>query len=143
MAGSNCAFTDLIAPLPVNRFPNKLAPNVPNSLLFVLFLHLFNKGNPVFSNGHKGLPKTPPDYPIICNRVFDNFKLAEELFAKALKSFEACVLVNNKLCEKLFSSLESAAIFDESFKVTSVSVFTPDFNLLSCELENFTFKVLY
>ena len=85
MAGSNCAFTDRIARLPVNRFPNKLSPNVPNSLLFVLFLHLFNKDNPVFSNGHEGLPKTPPGYPILCNRVFDNFKLAEELFAKALK----------------------------------------------------------
>ena len=29
-------------PLPVNRFPNKLAPNVPNNILrnFVLLLHI-------------------------------------------------------------------------------------------------------
>ena len=24
------------------------------------------KGNPVFSNGPKSLPKNPPDYPILC-----------------------------------------------------------------------------
>ena len=67
----------------------------------------FIKGNPVFSNGPKSLPKNPPDCPILCNWVFDNFILAEELFAKALPSFETCVLyVNNKLCRKLFSSLE-------------------------------------
>ena len=56
------------------------------------------KGNPVFSNGPKGLPKNPPDCPILCNWVFDNFILAEELFVKALQSFRSCVLVNNKLC---------------------------------------------
>ena len=59
--------------------------------------------------------------------------LAEELFTKALRGFETCVLVNNNLCGKLFSSLESPTTIDESFKVTSVSFFIPDFNLLSCE----------
>ena len=73
------------------------------------------KGNPVFSNGPKSLPKNPPDCPILCNWVFDNFILAEELFAKALRSFETCVLVNNNLCGKLFSSLESPTIFYERF----------------------------
>ena len=29
------------------------------------------------------------------------------------------------------------------FKVTLVPFFIPDFNLLSCELDNFTFKQLY
>ena len=38
--------------------------------------------------------------------------LAKELFAKALQSFETCVLVNNDLCGELFSSLESPATFD-------------------------------
>ena len=33
--------------------------------------------------------------------------------------------------------------FDESSKLTSVPCFIPDFNLLSCELDNFAFKVLY
>ena len=29
------------------------------------------------------------------------------------------------------------------FEVTSVLAFIPDFNLLSCEIDNFTFKVLH
>ena len=69
--------------------------------------------------------------------------LIEELFEKALQSLETCVLVKNNLCEKLFSSLESPKIFEEIFKVTSVPIFIPDFHLLSCELDNFTFNVLY
>ena len=64
------------------------------------------KGNPVFSNGPKILPRYPHDCPILRNWVFDNFILAEELFAKALRSFETCVLVNNNLRGKLFLSLE-------------------------------------
>ena len=44
------------------------------------------EGNPVFSNGLESLPKNPPDYLILCNWVFDNFVLTEELFAKALWS---------------------------------------------------------
>ena len=39
---------------------------------------------------------------------FDSFILAEELFAKVLRSLETCVFVNNNLCGKLFSSLESS-----------------------------------
>ena len=66
--------------------------------------------------------------------------LAEQLFAKALQSFETCLLVNNNLCGKLFSSLESLTIFDERFKATLV--FIADFNLLRCELDNFTSNVL-
>ena len=55
------------------------------------------KGNPVFNNGPKNLPKNPPDCTILDNCIFDNFILAEELFAKALRSFETCVLVNYNL----------------------------------------------
>ena len=33
--------------------------------------------------------------------------------------------------------------FDDRFKVTSVPFFISDFNLLSFEIDNFTFKVLY
>ena len=74
---------------------------------------------------------------------FDNFVLAEELFVKAFRSFGTCVLVNNNLCGRLFSSLESPTIFEEIFKVTSVPHFIPYFNFLSRELDNSTFKVLY
>ena len=63
--------------------------------------------NPIFNNGPKSLPKNPPDCTMLCNWVFDNFILAEELFGKALRSFETCVLVNKNLCGKLFSLLES------------------------------------
>ena len=72
---------------------------------------------------------------------FDNFVLAEELFVKAFGSFGTCVLVNNNLCGRLFSSLESPTIFEEIFKVTSVPFYIPDFNLLIWELYNFMFQV--
>ena len=39
-----------------------------------------NKNKPAFSNGPKSLPTNPPDCLILCNRVFDNFILTEELF---------------------------------------------------------------
>ena len=63
-------------------------------------------------------------------KAVDNFILAGKPFAKVLQNFETCVLVGNNLCRKLFSSLESAAIFDEIFKVTSVLFFILNFNLL-------------
>ena len=75
------------------------------------------------------LPRNPPDCPILYNWVFDKFILAEELFAKSLWSFKNCVLVNNKLCGKLFSSFDSPTAFNEIFKVTSVPSFIPDFKL--------------
>ena len=104
----------------------------------------FIKDNPVFSNDLKSLPKNPPDcFGFFCSWVFDNFILTDELFAKALRGFETCVLVNNNLCGKLFSSLASTTTFDESFKVTLVPFVIPDFNLLSCKVDNFTLKVLY
>ena len=48
---------------------------------------------------------------------FDNFTLADEPLAKALRSFETCLLVNINLCRKLFSSLESPTAFDEVLKL--------------------------
>ena len=68
---------------------------------------------------------------MLCNSVFDNFILAEQLFAKTLRCFETCALVNNNLRRELFSALESPATVDEILKVTSVPFFIPDFNLLS------------
>ena len=35
------------------------------------------KGYPVFNNGHKSLPRNPPNCPILWNWVFGNFLLAE------------------------------------------------------------------
>ena len=86
------------------------------------------KSNPVFSDGTKILPKNPPDCPILCSWIFDDFILSEELFAKALGSLKTCVLVNNNLCGKWILSLKSSTTFDESFRVTSLPFFVPDFN---------------
>ena len=59
------------------------------------------KDNPVLSSGPKRLSRNPPNGLILCSWVFDNFVLVDELFAKALRSLETCVLVNNNLCGKL------------------------------------------
>ena len=101
------------------------------------------KSNPVFSNDPKSLPTNPPDCPNLCNWVFNNFILDEELFAKALRSQETCVLVNNNSWGKLFSSLESPTACHEILKVFSVPFFIQNFNLVSYELDNAVFKVLY
>ena len=98
-------------------------------------------GNPAFSNGPSNLPKNPPDYIIFDNWVFDNLILADELFAKALRRFETCVLVNNNLWGKLF--LLSPIILDDSLKTTAVSFFIANLNLLICEFDNFAFMLLY
>ena len=82
----------------------------------------------VFSNGSKSLPKNPSDCLNLCNWGFDSFILADEPFAKPLRSFETCALVNNNLCGELFSSLVSPTTFEE----LESPFFIPDFNLLSC-----------
>ena len=56
---------------------------------------------------------------------------------------ETCVLVNNNLCGKLFSLFESPTTFYGSFKGIEIAFIISDFNLLSYELNNITFKVFY
>ena len=63
----------------------------------------FIKSKQACNNGPKSLPKNPPDCPFLCHWIFDNFMLADELFAKALKSLKTGVLVDNNLCGKLAS----------------------------------------
>ena len=75
-------------------------PNDIKTLLANIFGTFLIKGNPVFSNGPKCLPRNPHDCFILCNRDFDNFILVDKLLAKALRSFETCILVNNDLCGK-------------------------------------------
>ena len=67
------------------------------------FSTFFIEGKPVFSNGPRSVPKNFPDCPMLCNWVFDNFIIADELFAKVLRSLKTCILVNNNLCGKLVS----------------------------------------
>ena len=64
----------------------------------------------------------------------------DKLFAQALRSFQTLVPGNNRL---LVALLESSIKLDERFKVNSVPFFFSDFNLLSYELQNITFKRLY
>ena len=60
-----------------------------------------------------------------------NFILADEQFSNALQIFET------------LRTFESATTFDERLKVTWVPSFILAFNLLSCELDDFTIKVLH
>ena len=46
------------------------------------------KGNPVFNNAPRSLPRNPHDCPILCKWVFDNFISADEPFAKAFKALK-------------------------------------------------------
>ena len=59
---------------------------------------------------------------------------------KVLQLFCLFVIIS---CRKLVLSLELSIIFDERFKVPSVSFFIFYFNLLSCELDNFTYTLLH
>ena len=88
------------------------------------------------------MPKTPPDCMMLDSCVVENIILAIEPFVKSLRMFETCVLVNNNFYRKLISSLELQIKIDEWFKVTSVPFFISDLTLCSCELDNFSFKML-
>ena len=79
-------------------------PNGIKTLLANGLSKFLIKGYPAFTTGPKSLPYNSPDFTILCNWVYDNSILAEELFAKALRSFETCALVNTNLQGKLFSS---------------------------------------
>ena len=56
------------------------------------------KGNPVFSNLPRSLPRNPPGCIILDNWVFDKIISIDKLFAKALQRFATYLLVNNNLC---------------------------------------------
>ena len=78
-------------------------PNVIKTFLNNGLSRFSIKGKSVVCNGPKSLPKNPPNCFVLYNGVFDNFILAEKLFAKAWQCLETCVLVNNNLCGKLLS----------------------------------------
>ena len=118
-------------------------PNGIKTLLANGLSTFFMKDNPVFSDGPKNIPKNLPNCFFLCNWVFYNFILAKELFAKALRILEIFVLVNKNLCGKLFLSSESPTTFDESFRVTLVPFFIPDFNLLRWVLDKCYIEAFY
>ena len=109
----------------------------------MVLVYFLLKANQFFRNGPRSLTRNPLHCPILYKWDFDDLILVGELFAEALRSRETCVLVNNNLCGKLYSSLELPIIFDERFKVTSVPFFILDFSLLIYEWGNFIFKVLH
>ena len=53
------------------------------------------------------------------------------------------MMVNHNLFRKLVLSLSSPITFDERFKITLEPFFISVFTLLSFELDNFMFEVLY
>ena len=72
----------------------------PNSIKTLLAngLSTFSvKEKAVVSNSPKSLPRNPPDYPISCKWVFENFTLADELFAKTIRNLKTCVLADNNV----------------------------------------------
>ena len=72
-----------------------VSPKGIKTLLTDGFITFFIDGNPVFSKGPSNLPRNPPDCIIFNNWVFDNLISIDELFAKALRIFVTCLLVNN------------------------------------------------
>ena len=84
-------------------------------LLAYGFSIFFTEGKPDFNNGWRSPLKNSSNYTILNNRIFDNFILADYLFVKA---FQSLVSVNDNLCGKLVSSVESPTTFDEIFKTT-------------------------
>ena len=95
--------------------PNTVYANVTGVSVVLL-----GSGTPKYS-------RNPPNCTILDKWVFDNSILSNEPFAKAWQSLKTCVSFNNNFYRKLVSSLEPSITFDETFKVTSVQCFLPDF----------------
>ena len=63
--------------------------------------------------------------------------------AKALRRFATCLLVSNNLSGKLASLTELPIIFDDNLKITSVTFFFAEFNLLGCLHSNYCIRSFY
>ena len=65
---------------------------------------------------HQGVQqRDPPNWTILVSWVLDSFTLADEPFAKVLRSLEISVSVNNNLWQKFVSSVEFPIAFAERF----------------------------
>ena len=80
----------------------------------------FFKAKPIFSNGPRSLPRNYLHCTILKGWVFNNFKLADELFTESLWNLKTWKSVNVNLCGKLAFSVESPITFDETVRITSV-----------------------
>ena len=63
---------------------------------------------------------------VLFQTIFDNYILADELFAKTLNRIQTCVSVKMNLSRK--SLLWVPEIFDDNFEDMSVASFVADFN---------------
>ena len=78
-------------------------PNGTKTLLSNVLGTFFIKGKRVFINCPRSLPKNPPDCTTLNSRVFHNFILPDELFAKTLQDLETYLSFNDNLCGKIVS----------------------------------------
>ena len=103
--------------------------------------------NSIYLIGEPNILGGPNRNPLSCailnKLVFESFMLVDEPFDKVIRVIETSVSINNNLCGKLISSLEFPIKFEKRFKFTSVPFFISDFNVLSCELDNFRFNALH
>ena len=76
--------------------PNGIKTLSANGLITFLI-----NDNPVFNKRPRSIPRNPPDCIVLDNWVFNNLISVDELFAKALRRFATCLLVNNNSCGKL------------------------------------------
>ena len=77
--------------IPASAAAAAVHPNGIKTLSTNGLITFFVNGNPVFSNGPRSLPQTPPDWIILDNWVFDNAISVDELFAKAWLRFATCL----------------------------------------------------
>ena len=75
---------------------NDIITLLAHGLLANGLITFFIKGNLVFSNGHKILPKIPPVFPILPNWVFGSFVLAAEL------GNETCNFETNETLKRVY-----------------------------------------
>ena len=78
--------------------------NGTKTLLANVLSTLAVKGQAGFSNVPRSISRNPPNCTILDSWGFEIFIFAEELFAKAIRNLETCVLVNYNLYGKLGSS---------------------------------------
>ena len=63
-------------------------PRGIKTLLANGLITFFISGNPVFSNGSRGLPKNPPDCIILDIWVFNNLISVDKSFGEAIRSLQ-------------------------------------------------------
>ena len=100
-------------------------------LLKPLWTSITNPNNDPIIHLKRGI--NSPKCAMIDIWAFDNYVLTDELFEKVSRGLRTYVSINNNYVKKFIPLSESLIPFDRRFKVASVPLFIPDFNLLSCK----------